>query len=145
MPTPQQVLENNDLQRCISEHRDVGHFRWLPDTVALEPSGIEFVQYELGELFESNGSRIFPCQLSHDPCRPRDAHAMQIRTVERIIGYVPADLGFWWQQQFDLLRHPQDRLVGLCRITYNDGDERPHYEPRCEFRVQLRRPMPRTA
>lgn len=136
MPTPNQILEQNDLRRCLVEHRDIGHFRWLPDIVPMQPSGIEFVQYELSRLYEQHGDDTFPCQLTHDPTRPRDAHAMQVRTVEHIIGYVPAGNGSWWQRQFDLLGDPYDRLVGLCRIQRTDNGQLGRFEPHCEFRVR---------
>lgn len=145
MPTPHQVLENNDLSRCISEQRDIGLFRWLPDTVALDPTGIEFVQYELGKLYQTNGIRVFPCELTHDPSRPRDAHAMQIRTAEYLIGYVPDRMGNWWQQQFDLLDDPHARLVGLCRIELDEQSAPIRYRPVCQFRVQMRQHELQTA
>ena len=137
MPTPSQILESNDLHRCLTEHRDIGPFKWLPDTVTLQPTGIEFVQFELGKLYKQFGERVFPCLLTHDPARPRDAHAMQVRTIEHLIGYVPDYQGAWWQRQFDLLRDPQIRLVGLCRITRTDAGPFGTYTPTCQFRVQL--------
>lgn len=137
MPTPSQVAEHNNLHRCLTEQRDIGPFRWLPDSVTLEPTGIEFVQYELNKLHQENGSRIFPCQLTHDPSRPRDAHAMQIRTVEHLIGFVPDHGAGWWQQQFDRLGDPSSRLVGLCRIEEADDDGLHLYKPTCQFRVQF--------
>lgn len=145
MPTPNQVLENNDLLRCLNEHRDIGNFHWLPDKVTLEPSGVEFVQYELEKLFEIHGSTAFPCLLAHDPSRPRDPHAMQIRTMEYIVGYVPERMGTWWQQQFDLLGNPRDYLVGLCRIERIPGDSTARYRPVCEFQVDLHRTSLQTA
>lgn len=137
MPTPSQVMERNDLHRCISEHRDIGPFRWLPDAVTLEPSGIEFVQFELNKLHQENGDGLFPCQLTHDPSRPRDAHAMQIRSIEYIIGYVPDHGAGWWQQQFDRLGDPRIRLVGLCRVEQTLDDGLPLFKPTCQFRVQF--------
>lgn len=137
MPTPSQILERNDLHRCLTEHKDIGPFRWLPDTVTLLPTGIEFVQFELGRLHTEFGNRVIPCQLTHDPARPRDALAMQIRTVEYLIGYVPDYQGAWWQHQFDLLRDPLVRLVGLCRVTREESGQFGLFRPTCQFRVQI--------
>lgn len=137
MPTPSQVMERNDLHRCIAEHRDVGPFRWLPDAVTLEPSGVEFVQFELNKLHQEHGNGLIPCQLTHDPCRPRDAHAMQIRTIEYVIGYVPDHGAGWWQRQFDRLGDPRVRLVGLCRIAQTDDDGLQLFKPTCQFRVHF--------
>ena len=137
MPTPSQILERNDLHRCLTEHRDIGQFKWLPDTVTLQPTGIEFVQFELSKLYKQFGERVFPCLLTHDPARPRDAHAMQIRTIEHLIGYVPDYQGAWWQRQFDLLRDPQVRLVGLSRIRRETSSPFGMFIPTCQFRVQL--------
>lgn len=137
MPTPNQVMERNDLFRCLSEQRDIGPFRWLPDALTRLPTGIEFVQYELNNLHREYGRNTFPCQLTHDPCRPRDAHAMQIRTIDEIIGYVPDESAGWWQQQFDQLGDPRQRLVGLCRVEQVDAGARAFFKPTCQFRVQL--------
>lgn len=141
MPTPSQIRERNDLLRCLNEHRDAGHFRWLPDAVTLEPTGTEFVQYELNKLYQQYGTELFPCLLSHDPARPRNAHAMQVRTVEYVIGYVPDYAGAWWQHQFDLLDDPQGRLVGLCRIEREVLGNLIRFKPVCQFRVRFGAPV----
>ena len=135
MPTPNQILERNDLQRCLSQHRDIGHFHWLPDSAALDPDGVEFVQFELGKLHQEFGDRLIPCLLTHDPTRPRDPHAMQVRTVEYVIGFVPDREAAWWQMQFDALQDPDGRLVGLCRIVREDRGGLAYFRPQCQFRV----------